>query len=332
MRHNSYSVFWGVTSVLLSILFFVYFNRILFFIPLAVVAFSSLKWGKTAAYVCLTTTLLGLIAALYSIGYLNSAAAVEAPALRLFLYGIVGIYIAWLGGSYKNALIASTSANRMRDDFIAVLSHDLKNPVAAIDLNAKLIERNHTQSKAVIEGAGRILRSTEIMRRLIGSLLDIAKIESGSFQIEKKENNISSLISSVVEILKPLADEKGVIVSTESIFPSKASFDFDRVFQVLSNVGGNAVKFTPAGGVVKFGCSEHDRDILFTISDTGTGISPENIEKIFTRFWQNKETSRDGSGLGLAISKGIVETHGGKIWVESTLMKGSTFFISLPKG
>jgi signal transduction histidine kinase len=107
--------------------------------------------------------------------------------------------------------------------------------------------------------------------------------------------------------------------------------DRDRLLQVFDNLIGNAIKFTTSGGAIRLGAASIDHEVVFWVADTGHGIAPENLPRVFDRFWQATRTGRQGAGLGLPITKGIVEAHGGRIWVESTQGKGSTFSFTIPK-
>jgi signal transduction histidine kinase len=107
--------------------------------------------------------------------------------------------------------------------------------------------------------------------------------------------------------------------------------DRDRLLQVFENLIGNAIKFTPAGGCITVGAASHDHEVIFRVADTGSGIAPEDLPRVFDRFWQATRANRQGAGLGLPITKGIVEAHGGRIWVESTPNRGTTFSFTIPE-
>jgi signal transduction histidine kinase len=107
--------------------------------------------------------------------------------------------------------------------------------------------------------------------------------------------------------------------------------DRDRLLQVFENLIGNAIKFTKAGGCITVSATSRDHEVIFRVADTGSGIAPENLPRVFDRFWQATSTDRQGAGLGLPITKGIVEAHGGRIWVESTPSRGTTFSFTIPE-
>ncbi|OFZ28325.1 MAG: hypothetical protein A2622_04275 [Bdellovibrionales bacterium RIFCSPHIGHO2_01_FULL_40_29] len=171
------------------------------------------------------------------------------------------------------------------------------------------------------------------MERLISDLLDFAKIQSGTLTIEKSFKSISSLVLGSVELARHHAKQKKIHIRTE-IQPNlpELNCDGDRIIQVLSNLLSNAIKFSSEMGVVKISVSVNDGSIFFSVKDDGPGISEENLPHVFCRFWQEKKTAKLGTGLGLSIAKGIVESHGGRIGVESQQGEGATFYFTLPNG
>jgi signal transduction histidine kinase len=170
------------------------------------------------------------------------------------------------------------------------------------------------------------------MLRLIGDLLDIAAIEASRLSMERRRHAADALVRDAVELEQAAATQKGLALESEVI--GGGSFevicDRERVLQIFSNLIGNAIKFTEAGGAVTVRAEPRGDDALFAVADTGSGIPPEQLPFIFDRFWQAGETARAGTGLGLTIAKGFVEAHGGKIWVESRLGAGTTFSFTLP--
>jgi CheY-like chemotaxis protein len=171
------------------------------------------------------------------------------------------------------------------------------------------------------------------MERLLQDLLDIHAIEGGRFTVSKGEIAPTALILTALESQQNLAGQTSVIINTDvapEIPPIAA--DEERVLQVLENLVGNALKFTPPGGVVTVGGTRAPDPgwVLLSVRDTGPGIAAEHLPRVFDRFWQAQASDRRGSGLGLAICKAIVEAHGGRIWVESQPEKGATFFFTLP--
>jgi len=238
--------------------------------------------------------------------------------------------------SERDRLLEETEkAVQARDDVLAVVSHDLKNPLTSIELNADLMLMSGSQvldpSVLLKKGAFNIKRSALTMKELIQGILDHAKISAGKMELDLEEEEIMSALSDAHSILEPLATQKSIrfdLVPPE--FPIRLAFDRQRLIRIISNLVGNAIKFTPEKGVVQIRAREDSNWVVISVSDTGPGISDVELPHLFDRFWQARETARFGTGLGLAIAKGLVEAHGGRIWVESRLGNGSTFFFSLP--
>ncbi len=221
-----------------------------------------------------------------------------------------------------------------RDQVLAVVSHDLRNPLSAVTMCASAL-RNTLPPDA--DGAqallGTIGESTDLMQRIIQDLLDVASIDAGRLSIERRTQRIEPILDRAVEVFRPLADEHGVTLTYEAdgSHTPEVRIDAERVLQVLSNLVGNACKFTPRGGEVRLAVTGESGAVTISVSDTGTGIEPEHLARVFDRFWHTAEhRAVRSTGLGLAIPKGIVEAHGGRIWVESTLGVGSTFFFTVP--
>jgi chemotaxis family two-component system sensor kinase Cph1 len=231
---------------------------------------------------------------------------------------------------------ARASAERLaqeKEDLMATVSHDLKNPITAVDLTVSLLERKHARALApeVSSALTRIRGLTRRMHRLIHDLLDISSIEGGKFQVTVKPTEVSKILGEVVELMQPIA-MKGEVSLVTAALPGgcQAFADEERVQQVLSNLIGNALKFTPAGGQVEIGVSSCEKNVNFFVRDSGNGIDPAHLPHVFDRFWQAAGTRRLGSGLGLAITKGIIDAHEGRIWIESELGKGTTVHFTLP--
>jgi signal transduction histidine kinase len=177
-----------------------------------------------------------------------------------------------------------------------------------------------------------IERAARRSNRLIQDLLDVAVMESGQLSIERARLSASGLIVEAADMQRPLAASSSLElrIEADSELP-EVSGDQDRLLQVFENLIGNAIKFTKAGGRITVGATSRDHEVIFRVADTGSGIAPENLPRVFDRFWQATRTGRQGAGLGLPITKGIVEAHGGRIWVESTPSRGTTFFFTIPQ-
>jgi PAS domain S-box-containing protein len=221
----------------------------------------------------------------------------------------------------QQALFTAQKAIASRDELIAIVSHDLKNPLHSIGLGAS----NAMKSLDIVS------HSAARMNRLISDLLDIASIDARNLSIRREPSQPAQIVAQVSEMLEPFAKAKGIQLRRE-IQDNLPSIDVDpsRIEQVLSNLIGNSVKFTPKDGTITIGAEKQGEDVCFVVSDTGPGIPPEHFEHIFDRHWQAKETAHLGTGLGLAIAKGIVESHGGQIWVTSNPGQGSSFYFTIP--
>lgn len=226
------------------------------------------------------------------------------------------------------------NATRLREDILAIVSHDLKNPLGTIrgfnEILSECFAEIDSQSKE-IKYTEAIARSVRQMERLIGDLLNFAKIESGSLDIETRSCAVDRVVWEGVELVKKHADNKNIRIEIK-ISPNLSEIicDLDRMRQVLGNILGNAIKFSPEKGVIKICAKLSDSRVEFSVTDQGPGIPIGNFSHIFDRYWQAKETAKLGNGLGLSIAKGIVESHRGRIWVESTVGQGTTFFFTIP--
>jgi PAS domain S-box-containing protein len=223
-------------------------------------------------------------------------------------------------------------ATRARDDVLAVVAHDLRNPLNTVTMAVSLMlettppERIQERRQAEI-----VRRAADRMNRMIQDLLDVKRMESGRLTIDPRAEDPAVLINDTVDMLRPLAIGSTIRMETnieENLPPVIA--DAARIQQVLSNLVGNAVKFTPRAGRISVCAEGMDGEVKFSVIDTGPGIPAEQLPHIFGRFWQAKTSDRRGIGLGLAIAKGIVEAHNGRIWVESHVGLGSTFYFTLP--
>jgi signal transduction histidine kinase len=179
--------------------------------------------------------------------------------------------------------------------------------------------------------AGQIQRFTARMNRLVGDLMDVASIEAGKLGLNRARRNPVLLLRDAMDAFEPAASAMGITLTSESrLSPCATELDHERLLQVLTNLVGNALKFTPRGGTISIKLDRRGDDVCFAVADTGTGIAPDVIAHVFDRYYQSSAGDRSGLGLGLFIAKSIVEGHGGKIWVESECGTGSTFFFTLP--
>jgi signal transduction histidine kinase len=222
----------------------------------------------------------------------------------------------------------------MRDEFLGIVSHDLRNMLTGIVGLALLIERRIAEQNHVEQILGftrQIRRSGARMERLIGDLVDISSIEAGKLTLKCEVGDPTPVVKEALETFQEKATTaKITLVAEIAPQPSLASFDPARILQVLTNLLGNAIKFTPANGKVLVRVARAGDEIRFDVVDTGIGIPDEKLKTVFERFIQVVKEDRRGLGLGLYISKSIVQGHGGRIWAESKLGEGSTFSFTLP--
>jgi signal transduction histidine kinase len=218
-----------------------------------------------------------------------------------------------------------------REEFLAIVSHDLRNPLNHISMAAQNLLEG---PEDVGELAASINRSAGEMLHLIEDLLDVERMAAGKLTLHYEQHDVGEIIKEAIEKFRGSAAAKGITLEAE---PQEVSdyvvCDQGRVMQVLSNLIGNAIKFTPAKGRIRVSCKRtgsEGNEVQISISDTGEGIAPEKIKTIFERFSQINNQDRRGIGLGLYIARMMVEEHPGRIWVESKLGEGSTFHFTLP--
>ena len=225
----------------------------------------------------------------------------------------------------------------LRDQVLGYVSHDLKNPLGAIMLAASqmVVEADLGSDdpwvKRQHDSAERILTAATRMQRLIGDLLEVARIGAGGLIIERRRIHVAELMDDVrrgCEAGLTARSLKLEVIVSPGLPTLEA--DADRLLQVFDNLLENAAKFTPAGGTVTIGAVPFDDSVLFSVADTGIGVQEQDVTRLFDRFWQRRRTGAGSAGLGLAISRGIVASHGGAIWVESEAGQGSTFYFRVP--
>jgi signal transduction histidine kinase len=220
------------------------------------------------------------------------------------------------------------AARRAREDLLATVSHDLKNTLYAIRLATRVLAGRVEDDKAK-QSVARIDRAADRMSRLIGDLLDAAKIEAGALRAAPQAEDAASLVETGVELLRLIAADKNIQLVAEPV-RARVSCERSLILRVLGNLIGNAVKFSASGSVVSIRAELNPGHVLFSVADTGPGIPAEQAAHAFERYWQQEGSDRRGSGLGLYIAKGIVEAHGGRIWIESTPGCGTTVRFTLP--
>ena len=218
---------------------------------------------------------------------------------------------------------------RMREDILAVVSHDLKSPLGAIHLaSTMLLAKAEPATRRHLET---ILRAAVRMDHLIGDLLDMASIQAGRLAIERKPEDAGAIVREAFEAHEPMARGKGLaLVRADELGDARVHGDRDRILQVLGNLLGNALKFCNPGDTITIRGRRRDRELELAVADTGPDISDVELPHLFEPYWSAKRYAKQGTGLGLYISKGIVEAHGGRIWIEREPGAGKAFYFTLP--
>ena len=218
-----------------------------------------------------------------------------------------------------------------REEILRIVAHDLRSPLNTISMATDLLLDIPATESDRAKRLKIIKRTGEQMERLIQDLLSVTAIEAGRLSIAPRKLKVDDLLSDASEMLEGIAREKSIRLTVERAADLPAvRVDPVRVLQVFSNLVGNAVKFTPEGGVITLSATRADDRVQCTIADTGSGIPPEDLPRLFGKFWQAKRGDHRGVGLGLAIARGIIEAHGGSIGVRSEVGRGSVFSFSLP--
>lgn len=238
----------------------------------------------------------------------------------------------------KRATVELQTANeklqkldQVKDEFISIASHDLRSPMATVKnyiwLAKSELEKTPAKAKTDLDIA---LESTEHGISLVADMLDVSRIEAGRIELNPEKLEVKHETDLIVEELQKQASDKHIELSSSAPSDLFVKADKERIHQVITNLVGNAIKFTPEKGSVTLSASKKGKMVEFTVADTGIGIKKEDIDRLFTKFGKLETGNSQGTGLGLYISKGIVELSGGKIWVESTPAKGSKFIFTLP--
>jgi signal transduction histidine kinase len=219
-----------------------------------------------------------------------------------------------------------------RDNVLAIVSHDLRGPVVALDLASHLLRRAEPVDQArVTRFVELVQRSVVEMNELIDDLLDVARIQGGTFAVETRRARLIDVVQPVLDrVLVQVEVKRQTLDVNVPVDLPAILVDTRRIRQVMSNLLGNAVKFTPKGGTIRVSAARTGRWVTISVADSGLGIPPEHVAHVFDWMWQVPVTRRTGAGLGLAIAKAITEAHGGTISVESEPGKGSVFSFSLP--
>lgn len=223
-------------------------------------------------------------------------------------------------------------AVQARDDLLGIVAHDLRNPLQSVLLQARLLRARASDGAEWVRRPSEVVeRAVSRMARLIQDLLDVGRIEAGKLALALDRVPVEPLLHEALEAQRVLAAAAAIELHLEPVPPLAALWaDRDRLLQVFENLLGNALKFTARGGRVAVGVEHSGAELVFRVTDTGKGIPADELPRLFERFWQADRASRNGAGLGLPIARGIVQAHGGRIWVESAPGQGTTVHVAVP--
>jgi signal transduction histidine kinase len=265
--------------------------------------------------------------------------------LQLLLSGIVGLLLIWVTaqreGAHMKALVAKEdlgATNQMKDRFVAMASHELRTPVTTIRVQTQFMLRRLSKQKETVPDKEFLIRSlqrineqTERLTTLIVDLLDRNRIHTDRVMLNRRSHDLNELCQKVIED-QSLLTERQIVLDMPAL-PIEVYVDPDRLTQVIINVVSNALKYSLEGSSVEVSTSQDARHALVQVRDYGHGIAKDDLSRIFETFYRTTDAQAScasGLGLGLAIAKEIVELHEGRMWCESELGQGSTFFVELP--
>lgn len=272
-----------------------------------------------------------------AVAVVDSEAAMLRRLLMIILTSTAAGTLAVLVAGYllaRRALVPVKAAWERQQQFVADASHELRTPLTVIKTNAELLLRypEHTIREESILITN-VVRETGRMSRLVATLLTLARADAGQPELTREEVALDRLVQAAAEQFAPLAGQKGVALETAAADAGSLSADRERLQQLLVILLDNAVKYTPAGGRITIACRRQAGQAVLTVADTGCGIPPADVPRIFDRFFRGDRTrsrGEGGAGLGLAIARWIVESHGGKIRAESAVGAGTTIIVTLP--
>jgi signal transduction histidine kinase len=233
--------------------------------------------------------------------------------------------------SLAKARDEAESASQAREEMLAIVAHDLRNPLNVVMMTTRLVADYGLSGQERDQLLGVMLRAAQRMNRLIEDLLEVVRQDSGKMKLVLEDVPAASILSQTAEMFQVTAVEKGLSLRVQPTpLELIVSADAERIVQVMSNLVGNALKFVPSGGSIVLECERRAAEAVFGVVDSGPGIPPDDLDKLFEKFWQRRRSDKRGVGLGLAIARGIVEAHAGHIWAESTYGKGASFLFTLP--
>ncbi len=333
------AAFLAAVAFLLNLLLFnlanQYFSVVSIFATVLITLYSGVFWGVVLTVLLSLSTDYFFIPPIGSV--FDNQQSFEHFVIIVGLGFIMSLFNASLRISFRRTLLAKQElekALQARDEMIGVISHELKNPLTALQMGIALIQKQlgpEPGNDSTRRLVARLMPSARRMNQLISDLLDITRLEASALKLEPRGCDLLTLVQEVVKTHEAVAEEK--LVQLKSTIPPDCQFvycDPDRTVQILTNLVNNAIKFTNAGGSVSIFAARKGQNIEIGVADTGKGISRDHLPFIFDRFWQVKETAYNGTGLGLSIVKGLVEAQGGSVSVSSEVGCGSTFYFQLP--
>jgi signal transduction histidine kinase len=302
--------FWGTSH-----------NRHLLFIPTVMLAawLGGLGPGLLASAVCTVALSYFWMQPLHQLFHLE---------LDLVLFLAICVAISAMIGSLHAARARAEGARRSRERVLEIVAHDLRNPLMAVRMSAERLVRRPDDPTAVGRSATVIENAAARMQSLISDLVDAARIEHEQLIVRKSPESAEAIVQEAVAMARPLAQARDVAIDATGVAPTLAiDCDRERILQVLGNLLGNALRFTPPGGRIIVRTASQDDDVRFEVEDTGPGIKPTDRPHIFERYWKGDS---GGSGLGLFIAQGLVRAHGGTLDVRSRPGEGACFYFTIP--
>lgn len=234
---------------------------------------------------------------------------------------------------HKRLELELRAAIEIRERVLAVVSHDLRNPLGTIQLAMSTMPESARANPEALRRIEMVERATKLMETLICDLLDMATIQTGTLTLQAADESADAIVREAIELHAGLAEERGLtLVDETQLAGVTLRCDRARILQVLGNLCGNALKFCRQGDTIRISGERSGDLVALSIVDNGPGIPPDDIPHLFEPYWSTAQGRQRGAGLGLYISKAIVEAHGGRLRLESTLGAGTTCRIELPLG
>jgi signal transduction histidine kinase/CheY-like chemotaxis protein len=279
----------------------------------------------TRSYICVP-----MVAREHAIGAITYVRGADSPAYEDKDLSVAFELARRAGVAIENTMLHRQTAEavRERDELLAIFSHDVRNLLNTINRNVEMM-REMSEGPTDTECLGRISHAAHRMKRLVDDTLDVSRVEGSGLQLDVHAHDVESLVSDAVDAVWSAARTKAATVESHVESGLRLVCDPTRMFQALVNLLDNAIRYSPEGGRVLVEANGMGTHIRFSVSDTGPGISEEELPHVFDRFWQGRRQHRGGAGLGLTIVKGVVEAHGGRVWIESAVGKGTAFHFEI---